>query len=118
MTGTLNVPDTPGGSFLHATASGNITVDAVGFVGAAFAIYVDGTGTGSLASPTTALSTYNSNSGNTYTSVSWSVDGLWQTPQLTKGASHTIALYVQNCGITFKVGKFTGATLTGMVLNQ
>jgi hypothetical protein len=113
MTGTINVPTTLGGSFVYATAAGNITVSTTGWAGAGFALFVDGAA--ALQSPPTMISTFTPSTANNYTTLSWTADGLWQT--LGPG-NHTIALYVQNCGVTFTVGRFSGATLTSMVLNK
>jgi hypothetical protein len=119
MSATFTVPSTLGGSFLYSSASGNLTLTAPGYLSAAFTLLVDGGPPVGLASPTTYISSFTGSSINQYTTMSWTVDGLWQSGPTLGPGSHTIGLYVQNCGpIPFTVGKFAGATLTGMVLNK
>jgi hypothetical protein len=78
---------------------------------------VDGATTG-LPSPTTIISTSTSSNLSNYTTLSWSLDGLWPTSQTLGPGNHTIGLYVQNCGLPIILGRFSAATLTGMVLNK
>jgi hypothetical protein len=116
MSGTINVPSTPNGSFVYATAAGNLTVFNSGFTNANLTLFVDGAPpAATVMSPATYLSSYTQASVNQYVAMSWTVNGLFS---LGPGL-HTVSLYAKNCGqTTFTIGYITGATLTGMVLNQ
>jgi hypothetical protein len=116
LTGTINVPATPNGSFVYATAAGNLTVVTAGYTNVNLTIFVDGgPPAATVMSPPTYISSYTPATANQYITLSWTVNGLFSLGQ----GLHTISLYVKNCGQTnFVVGNNAGATLTGMVLNQ
>ena len=116
MSGTVNVPTTPAGSFVYATAAGNFTVFSSGYTNVNFVIVVDGSPlTSTVWSPQTYITSYTPSTQNQYTTLSWTVNGLFS---LAPG-NHTVSLYAMNCGQTnLTIGVVTGATLTGMVLNK
>jgi hypothetical protein len=113
------VPTTPN-SFVYATASGTVSFTQNAFAIADFVIMADGSPstTGAIASPPTFIATNVTSSGpTTYTTLTWTVNGLFT---LTPGTTHTIALYAANCGgSNLVVGTQWGlSSLTGMLINK
>jgi hypothetical protein len=114
----ITVPTTPS-SFFYATATGTFASTSSGFTVADFVIMVDGSPstTGAIASaPTFIASNTPSSTLNFYTTLPWTVNGLFT---LTPG-THSVALYAANCaGTNIVIGTQWGpSTLTGMLLNK
>jgi hypothetical protein len=114
MSNQITVPQN--GSFVYATATGNYTSYGTNYTIVDFLILVDAGTANQKASPGDFTASYTTATQNAYQMFSWTVNGLFNN--LTPGP-HTIGVYAANCGYTnIAIGAQSGATLTGMVLNN